>query len=163
MGKNIQFDPYLESSFFWKSQVGRNTILTSSHMFGSENQNFLYYHGVANNLGMTDLSCYWLDGEIRRIWNCTGGVFWKFIQDGGPQKLAKLSIIYFISLILYILYLILYVLYVILHILYIILYILLYFIYYIYYILYIWGLLFIKIPYFTVYLYSRYTASRPIM
>ena len=28
---------------------------------------FLYYLGVADNLGKTDLSCYWLDGEIRRI------------------------------------------------------------------------------------------------
>ena len=69
--KKSNLTPYLESSFFWKLQVGRNTILTPSHMFGSENQNFLYYHGVANNLGMPDLLCWWLFGQIRRIWNCT--------------------------------------------------------------------------------------------
>ena len=106
---HIQFDPYLESSFFWKSQVGRNTILTPSHMLGSENQNFLYYHGVANNLGKTDVPCYWLDGEIWKIWNCIKGVFWKFIQYGGPQKLGKINIISFISLILYYIYIYIYI------------------------------------------------------
>ena len=136
-GKISNLTPYLESSFVWKSQVGRNTILTSSHMFGSENQNYLYYHGVANNLGMTDLSCYWLDGEIRRIWNCTGDVFWKFIQDGGPQKWAK-CVLYS----LYVLFLIFYRLFYIFYILFNISYILFYIFYYIlYYILYIWGLI----------------------
>ena len=132
--------PYLESSFFWKSQVGRNTILTPSHMFGSENQNFLYYHGVANNLGMTDLSCYWLDGEIRRIWNCINDVFWKMVQDGGPQNGGN-CVLYMLYVLFYIFDILIYIFYMLFYIFYILFYIFYYtYIIYIIYI-YIWVLI----------------------
>ena len=55
--KNKQFDPYRESSIFFILEVGRNTILTSCHKCYKISVLFLYYLGVANNLGKTVLSC----------------------------------------------------------------------------------------------------------
>ena len=63
--------PNRESSFFRKFKVSRHAILTLSHIFGVILAFFPYYHGVANRVGMGDLLCYVLFGEIRRIWNCT--------------------------------------------------------------------------------------------
>ena len=138
-GKIYKLAPYRESSFFWRLEVGRNAILTSFHRKNMI-AFFLYYLGVADNLGKTDLSCYWLDGEIGRIWNCTDDIFWKFIQDGGPRKWGKcvLCVVYVLFNIFYILFNIFYVLYFIFYILFCILY---YILYILLYILYIRGLI----------------------
>ncbi len=57
--------PPLISSFFRKLQVGRKTILTPSHKVFVIFVKFLYDQGVANNLGMTDLSCFLVVVEIQ--------------------------------------------------------------------------------------------------
>ena len=89
--------PPLISSFFWKSQVGRKTTLTKIHKYGSENEFFLYYHGVANNLGMADLSCRLLVVEIQPKWNGPSdgwSVFWKYIHSGVVKKVLRMGSAY---------------------------------------------------------------------
>ena len=87
------------------------------------------------------------------------------VQDGGPQKWAK-SMLYSLYLLYYICYLLFYIFCILYYIFYILFYIFYYILYILYYILYIWGQILLKcrnLPYFTVYLYSRYTAPRPDM
>ena len=50
---------------------------------------FLYYLGVANNLGKTVLSCSLLNGEIGRMQNCKKDGFGKFIQSRVEEKLGN--------------------------------------------------------------------------
>ncbi len=57
--------PHPDFELFLKLQVGRKTILTPSHKRCVIFVKFLYDHGVANNLGMADLSCRLLVVEIQ--------------------------------------------------------------------------------------------------
>ena len=90
--ENRAFFEYWKSAVrpFWRRSIEKN--LTPC---------FLYYLGVADNLGKTVLSCLLLNGEIERIQKCRKGVFWKSIQYGGPRKFTKL--------VLYMLYVLFYV------------------------------------------------------
>ena len=89
--------PPLISSFFRKLQVGRKTILTPSHKPCVIFVKFLYDHGVANNLGMADLSCRLLVVEIQPKWNGPSdgwSVFWKYIHSGVEKKVLRMGSAY---------------------------------------------------------------------
>ena len=77
---NRAFFEYWKSAVrpFWRRSIKKN--LTPC---------FLYYLGVADNLGKTVLSCLLLNGEIERIRKCKKGGYWKFIQSGIEENLGN--------------------------------------------------------------------------
>ena len=107
-GNISNLTPYQESSFLSISEVGRNTIFLIAPLVNFLTACFLYYLGVADNLGKTDLSCDWLYGEIGWIWNCMFDVFWKVVREGVPQNWQK-CILYLLYVLFYILYVLFYI------------------------------------------------------